>query len=72
MKTRVYLELSIIELTKLVMLLFWDDYVKPKYYKKQNCFIWIVRVSLYTEKHMIAVKTMQKMLKQCLAIKIMN
>ena len=57
MKTRVYLELSIIELTKLVMFLFWDDYVKPKYCKMQNCFIWIVKVSLYTEKHMISVKT---------------
>ena len=44
----VYLGLSILELSKILMYEFWYDYVKPKYGKKQNCVLWIQIVSLYT------------------------
>ena len=37
-----YLGLSILELSKILMYEFWYDYLKPKYVKKkQNCAIWI-------------------------------
>ena len=48
MNEPVYLALSIAELSKILMYEFWFDYVKIKYGKKQNCVIWIQRVSLYT------------------------
>ena len=36
-----YLGLSILELSKILMYEFWHDYLKPKYgKKKQNCVIW--------------------------------
>ena len=38
MNKHVYLGLSIIELSKLLMYDFWYDHVKPKYGKKQNYF----------------------------------
>ena len=44
----VYLGLSILELSNILVYEFWYDYVKPKYGKKQNCVIWIQIVSLYT------------------------
>ena len=37
MNKTVYLGLSILELSKIIMYKFWYDYVKPKYGKKQNC-----------------------------------
>ena len=40
--------------------------------KKQNCVMWIQRVSLYTSKQMVFRKILQKMLEQDLALKIMN
>ena len=42
---------------------FWYDYVKLKCGEKQNCLIWIQTVLLYTQKQMIFIKTLQKMLK---------
>ena len=48
MNKHVYLRLSKLELIKILMKLFWYDYVKPKYREKQNCVIWIQGVSLYT------------------------
>ena len=45
----VYLELSIQKLSKIVMHEFCYDYVKPKYGKKQNCYIWIEKASLDTD-----------------------
>ena len=44
----VCLGLSILELSKILMLEFLYDYVKPKLAKKQNCVICIQTVSLYT------------------------
>ena len=36
MKKPVYLGLSILDLSKILMYEFWFDYVKPKYGQKQN------------------------------------
>ena len=44
----VCLELSILELSKILMYEFWYDYVKPKYVEKAKCVIWIQTVSLHT------------------------
>ena len=39
MSKLVYLAISLLELSKILMYKFWYDYVKPKYGKKQNCVI---------------------------------
>ena len=41
MKKTGYLELSILELSKVVTYKFWYDYVKLNMKKKQNCVTWI-------------------------------
>ena len=46
MNKPVYLSLSILELSKIVMFEFWYNYVKPKYGEKAK--LWIQAVSLYT------------------------
>ena len=43
----VYLKLSLLELSKLLMYQFWHDYVKPKYGEKAK-FGFIDTVSFYT------------------------
>ena len=48
MNKRVYLGLSILELSKILMYEFWYDYVKLKYGEKQNCDLRTERVSFYT------------------------
>ena len=48
MNEPVYLGLSILELSKILMYEFWYDYVKPKMMKKQSFVIWIQTVRLYT------------------------
>ena len=40
--------------------------------KKESCVIWTQTVSLYTEKQMIFIKKLQKMLKVDLILQIMN
>ena len=41
MNKPMYLGLSMLELSKILMYEFWHDYLKPKYgKKKQNCVIW--------------------------------
>ena len=47
-KKSVYLGPSILELSKILMLEFLYDYVKPKYSENWNCVVWIQTVSLYT------------------------
>ena len=41
MNEPVYLGLSILELSKVLMYEFWHDYVKLKYGEKHNCVIYI-------------------------------
>ena len=45
MNKHVYLGISILE-SKILMRMFWYDYVKPKYGEQPNCVIWIQTVSL--------------------------
>ena len=44
MNKAVYLGLSILEISIIVMYDLWYDYVKPKYGEKQNYVIWIQTV----------------------------
>ena len=48
MNKHVYLGISILELSKILMNEFLYDYVKPKYGEDENWVIWIQTVSLYT------------------------
>ena len=48
MNRPVYLGLTILELSKIVLYEFWYDYVKPKYGEKENCVLWMQTVLLYT------------------------
>ena len=41
MNKQVFLDLSILEISKIVRLSFWYNYVKPKYVEKQSYVIWI-------------------------------
>ena len=66
MSKPVCLRLSILELRKISMYEFWYDYAK------QNCVIWVQIVLLYTDKQMIFIRTLQKMLKLDLILQIMN
>ena len=47
MNKPVYLELSILELSKVLMHEFWCDYVYQNMEKKQNFVIWMQIVLLY-------------------------
>ena len=48
MNRPVYLELSILELSKISMYGFWYDYVKPKYGEKTKLFYMVKTVLWYT------------------------
>ena len=72
MNKLVYLGLSILELSKILIYEFWYDYAKPKYSEKAKLRCMIVLHSLYTSKQMIFIKTLQKMLKQDLILQFMN
>ena len=72
MKKPVYLGLSILELSKILMFEFWYHYVKPKYGEKEKlCYMDTDSFIAYM-KQMIFIKTLQKMLKQSIILKIMN
>ena len=47
MNKHVYLSLSILKISKIVMYEFWYDYIKLNMVKKQNSVTWIQIVSLY-------------------------
>ena len=73
MNKPVYLELSILELSKILMYEFWYYYVKPKYGEKSklssldaDSFI------VYIKADDIFIKTLKKMLKLDLIFQIMN
>ena len=66
MNKPMYLGLSILELSKILMYEFWYDYVKPKYGENaKHCFIVHVKQILFT-------KILQKVLKQDLTLQILN
>ena len=70
MNKLVYLRLSILELSKIPMHKFWYHYVKLKYGEKAKfCYI---DVSLYTQKQIIFIKALQKILKLDLILQIMS
>ena len=70
MNKPVYFELSILELSKLLMYEFWYDFVKPKHDETSKfCYMDTDIVSLYTL-NMIFKKTFQKMLKLDLILQI--
>ena len=72
MNKTVYLGLSILELSKILMHEFWYDYVKPKYNEKAKlCYMDTGSLIAYI-KQMIFAKILQKMLKQDLTLRIMN
>ena len=72
MKKRIYLGLSIFDLTKTVMYVFWYDYLKLKYGEKGK-LCYIDTGSLITHvKTEIFTKILQKMWKQDLTLQIMK
>ena len=80
MNKPVYLGLSILELSKILLYEFWYDYVNPKYGKKaklccmgtDSFIVWVQIFSLFTEKQMRFTKILQKMLKQYLTLQSLN
>ena len=62
-KKRIYLGLSKLVLSKILMYEFWYDYVKPKHGEKISC---------KHKKQMIFIKILQKMLKLDLIHQIMS
>ena len=71
MNKAVYLGLSILELSKIVMYEFWYDYLKPKYGEKAKLY-YMDTDSFIVYKNIIFIKTLQKMLKQGLILQVMN
>ena len=47
MNKPIYLELSILELSKILMYGFWYDYVKPKYGEKSKLCYYIILLNYY-------------------------
>ena len=68
MNRPVYLGPSILELSIILMYEFRYDYVKPKYDKNAKLF----DLQFYTQKQIIFIKILQKMLKLGLVLQIMN
>ena len=72
MNKPMYLGLSILELSKILMYEFWYDYVKPKYGEKAKlCYMDTESFIVYI-KQMIYLRTFEKMLKLDLILQIMN
>ena len=70
MNKPVYLGLSILEVSKILMYEFCYDYVKPKYGEKAKlCYMDTDR--LYTQKQMIFIKILQNLILN-LILQIMN
>ena len=68
----VYLQLSMVELSKILMYGFCCDYVKPKYGEKAKlCYMDTESFIVYI-KQMIYLRTFEKMLKLDLILQIMN
>ena len=72
MKKRIYLGLSIFDLTKTVMYVFWYDYLKLKYGEKGKlCYIDTGSFIIHVKTEIFA-KILQKMWKQDLILLIMK
>ena len=56
MSKPVYLGLSILESSKILMHDFWNDHLKPKYDEKVKLFYTVRVVSLYKLKEMMFIK----------------
>ena len=72
MSKPVYLGLSILESSKILMHDVWNDHLKPKYDEKVKLFYTVRVVSLYKLKEMMFIKILQKMLRLDLIFQIMN
>ena len=72
MNKPVYLQLSILELSKILMYEFRYDYVKPKYDEKANLCYMDPDIFIVYIKKMIFRRILGKMLKQDLTLQIMN
>ena len=72
MKKRIYLGLSIFDLTKTAMYVFWYDYLKLKYGEKGKlCYIDTGSLIIHVKTE-IFTKILQKMWKQDLTLQIMK
>ena len=58
MSKPVYLGLSLLELSKILMYEFWYDYVKPKYGDKAKLCYMNTGFIVYKKKQMIFIKTL--------------
>ena len=67
----VYLRLSILGLSKILMYEFQYDYAKPRYGEKSRLF-YMDRDKLYRQKQMIFITTLQKMFKLNLILQTMS
>ena len=72
MNKPIYLELSILELSKILMHEFWYNYVKPKYGEKAKLFYIYTDIFIVYIKTMIFIKILQKMLNLDLVLEDMN
>ena len=73
MNRPVYLGLTLLELSKIIMYEFWWDYLKPKYGKKSKiCYIVTTSFLVYIKTDDSYIKTLQKILKLDLILQIMN
>ena len=59
MNKPVYLGLSVLGLSKILIYEFWYNYVKPKYGEKSKLCYMIRKVSLYIQKQRIYIQTLQ-------------
>ena len=67
----VYLGLSVLELSKKLIMIFWYEYVKPKHGQIAKLY-YMDTDNLYRQKQIIFITTLQKMMKLDLILQIMN
>ena len=72
MNSPVYLGLSILDLSKMVMYEFWYYYIKPIYGEKSKLFYMDTDSFIVYMKQIMFIKTLQKILKLDLMLQVMN